>query len=83
MSMQQDLLQRFYEWDSDLPRCLSARRKLREHQTALGADSSGERKETIDSEQGGHSSRCKTFLNLSSSSHCYEIRRKLHSRTLG
>lgn len=39
-------------------------------------------KETIDSEQGGHSSRCKTFLNKSSCSRCCEIHRKLHSELL-
>ncbi|CAM4729069.1 unnamed protein product [Leuciscus chuanchicus] len=39
-------------------------------------------KETIDSEQGGHSSRCKTFWNKSSCSRCYEIHRKLHSELL-
>lgn len=39
-------------------------------------------KETIDSEQGGHSSRCKTFWNKSSSSRCYEIQ-KTALRTFG
>lgn len=47
MWIQQDRLQRFDEWDSDIPRCLSARKKLREHQTALGTDSSGERKRPL------------------------------------
>lgn len=39
-----------YGQDSEMPRCLSARKKLREHQPEHGTDSSGKRKETIDGE---------------------------------
>lgn len=58
-------------WHAVLPFCLKETAKA--SKTALGTNSSGERRETIN---WGRSSRCKTFLNQSSSSRCYKNMQK-------